>query len=835
MANYANLKTAIQNVIKTNGNNEITGRLLQQSLLSMINSFGSGYQFIGVATPTTNPGSPDQKVFYIANGKGTYTNFGGVEVTEDDVVVLCWDSSWRKVLTGIASQAKLSELGQVVEENAIYESSAIYEQDETLIDASSPYYVSYLDSAWLDLGINNGKITSNQYTGNYRLFLFNLPAGKYNLRLKADTTKDVGAIFATIGSEGDFVVGTQTTVLFSGDGTDQSHIVDFAKDTLLIFEALKDNFYNFGSVSEVKFGTLKGKVAEHDSRIRQLENAVFADGPVQDSELVMGVLRTDGTFATYDTDEGFWRSDYIYCKGMPRVNFSKVANNKYLSSYAIYDENKNVLQKVVGESGTTTNQDYEVDLTQIPGAFYLAFSITTATKNAHNWSVIVRRSRIEDIENKIKPLELEILIPDTIFAIVGTELNLWNDAVSLSVDNSLYSPRNYVTEWVCNKGIVTKRGYRYTPTDSDSGNSYSCKCIIFDSINHVQIATRVFTIKVLAKNALSSAKNIVHFGDSLGENTAVKLYDNFNDSAKYTGSIPKMLGTRGTGQKRCEAVGGWTWASYATAGVTGYRIYVSGVSSMSVGAIYTDGKHNFEVYEVNISDGNGNCLLGPYFTNPGTLIMPSGTLSKVSGSGDNSVPYTDAFQESVNPLWNDSTNKLDLNHYKQTLVSLGQLNSVSDKIDAVSFQFGVNESLGSPNLITILNNYIIPLYNLFVNDNPDCKFIVGLTTSAGNDVDGAGANYGASRDIWGYLRNTYNFRKMYLEELQNNVNYPNLIIAPSELLIDRYYGYGFSTRQISQRTIETEQYHNNFVHPDPAGYGQLADALFATYIGALIG
>lgn len=833
MANYDSLKTAIKNVIKTNGNNEITGQLLQQSLLSMINSLGSGYQFVSVATPTTNPGTPDSKVFYIANGNGTYTKFGGLEVTEDEVVILYYDTVWHKLATGIASQEKLTELGQVVEENANYDSSAIYEEGETLLDTSSPYYVSYLDNAWLNLGSNNGKITSNQYTGNYRLYLFNLPAGKYNLRLKADTTKDVGAIFATIDSEADFVVGTQTTVLFSGNGTNQSHIVDFTKDTLLIFESIKANFYNFGSVSEVKSGTLKGKVAEHDSRINQLENAVFTDGQVQDSELVMGVIRTDGTFATYDTDEGFWRSDYIYCKGMPCVNFSKVANNKYLSSYAIYDENKNVLQKVVGESGITTNQDYEVDLTQISGAFYLAFSITTATKNAHNWSVTVKRSRIEDIENKIKPLGLEILIPDTIFAIVGTELNLWNDAVSLSVDNSLYSPRNYVTEWVCNKGIVTKRGYRYTPTDSDSGNSYSCKCTIFNSINHVQIATKVFTIKVLAKNALSSAKKIVHFGDSLGENTAAKLYDNFNDSAKYTGSIPKMLGTRGSGQKRCEAVGGWTWASYATAGVTGYRINVSGVSSMSVGAIYTDGKHNFEVYEVNISDGNGNCLLGPHFTNSGTLIMPSGTLSKVSGSGDNSVPYTDAFQESVNPLWNNLTNKLDLNHYKQTLVSLGQLDSVSDKIDAVSFQFGVNESLGSPNLITILNNYIIPLYNLFVGDNPACKFIVGLTTSAGNDVDGAGANYGASRDTWGYLRNTYNFRKMYLEELQNNVNYPNLIIAPSELLIDRYYGYGFSTRQISQRTTETEQYHNNFVHPGPAGYGQLADALFATYIGTL--
>ena len=54
-----------------------------------------GYLFKDVATTKTNPGTPDAKVFYIANGKGTYTNFGGIEVTEDEVVVLYWDSSWR--------------------------------------------------------------------------------------------------------------------------------------------------------------------------------------------------------------------------------------------------------------------------------------------------------------------------------------------------------------------------------------------------------------------------------------------------------------------------------------------------------------------------------------------------------------------------------------------------------------------------------------------------------------------------------------------------------------------------------------------------------------------
>lgn len=114
MANYETLKTAIQQVVKTNGNNEITGALLQQSLLAMINSLGEGYQFAGVATIDTNPENPDAKVFYIANGKGTYTNFGGIEVTEDEVVVLYWDSAWHKVATGIASQAKLSELEKKV-------------------------------------------------------------------------------------------------------------------------------------------------------------------------------------------------------------------------------------------------------------------------------------------------------------------------------------------------------------------------------------------------------------------------------------------------------------------------------------------------------------------------------------------------------------------------------------------------------------------------------------------------------------------------------------------------------------------------------------------------
>lgn len=93
MANYATLISAISNVIKTNGTNAITGAILQSSLITMINSLGAGYQFAGVAVPATNPGTPDQNVFYIA-GPGTYPNFNNQVVPIGSVGVFAYNGSW---------------------------------------------------------------------------------------------------------------------------------------------------------------------------------------------------------------------------------------------------------------------------------------------------------------------------------------------------------------------------------------------------------------------------------------------------------------------------------------------------------------------------------------------------------------------------------------------------------------------------------------------------------------------------------------------------------------------------------------------------------------------
>ena len=140
MANYQLLKADIDEKVYENAQQKITGANLNAVLNAMVTTLGAEYQFAGVATIDTNPENPDAKVFYIANGKGTYTNFGSLEVTEDEVVVLYWDSAWHKAATGIASQAKLSELDQQI--NGF--PSFFKDPDNTLVedDASKSFFAS---------------------------------------------------------------------------------------------------------------------------------------------------------------------------------------------------------------------------------------------------------------------------------------------------------------------------------------------------------------------------------------------------------------------------------------------------------------------------------------------------------------------------------------------------------------------------------------------------------------------------------------------------------------------------------------------------------------------
>ncbi len=97
MSQYSVLKSAIQQVVKENHNNEITGQLLQSALMSLINSLGAYYQFAGIAIPELDPGTPDQNVFYIVTIPGVYSNFGGIKIENDELAVLMYNGQWVKI------------------------------------------------------------------------------------------------------------------------------------------------------------------------------------------------------------------------------------------------------------------------------------------------------------------------------------------------------------------------------------------------------------------------------------------------------------------------------------------------------------------------------------------------------------------------------------------------------------------------------------------------------------------------------------------------------------------------------------------------------------------
>lgn len=94
MGNYEELKAAVASVIKTNGNQEITGQVLQNTLTTLISQVGANATFAGIATPDTAPGTPDQNVFYIAGQSGVYANFGGYEVTKNAVAFNNVGGNW---------------------------------------------------------------------------------------------------------------------------------------------------------------------------------------------------------------------------------------------------------------------------------------------------------------------------------------------------------------------------------------------------------------------------------------------------------------------------------------------------------------------------------------------------------------------------------------------------------------------------------------------------------------------------------------------------------------------------------------------------------------------
>ena len=78
---------------------------LEPSIQSLITNISKNASFAGIATPTTNPGTPDGPVFYIASTAGNYSNFGGIEISQNELAILYkLSNSWSSHIIQLGAE-----------------------------------------------------------------------------------------------------------------------------------------------------------------------------------------------------------------------------------------------------------------------------------------------------------------------------------------------------------------------------------------------------------------------------------------------------------------------------------------------------------------------------------------------------------------------------------------------------------------------------------------------------------------------------------------------------------------------------------------------------------
>lgn len=154
------------------------------SLLDAANELKTaGYIYKGVATPSTNPGTPTERVAYLASEPGTYTNFGGIVIASGLYSLTYASGTW----TGTQMQAGSNiEVVQTTGQStsAVMSQKAVTDEINSIKISQKVKFVTAFQIA-----------ASNSSTALYSTAL-NFTAGKkYKIRLRASASYTNNASF----------------------------------------------------------------------------------------------------------------------------------------------------------------------------------------------------------------------------------------------------------------------------------------------------------------------------------------------------------------------------------------------------------------------------------------------------------------------------------------------------------------------------------------------------------------------------------------------------------------------------------------------------------------
>nr|DAP77363.1 MAG TPA: GDSL-like Lipase/Acylhydrolase family protein/Beta fold, peptidoglycan hydrolase, HYDROLASE [Caudoviricetes sp.] len=418
---------------------------------------------------------------------------------------------------------------------------------------------------------------------------------------------------------------------------------------------------------------------------------------------------------------------------------------------------------------------------------------------------------------------IEVVLPTEIVVTVGDNLEVFYRPSIRCIN-----PYSYDIVSICSVGKNYPRYFQFKPEAVHAGNTYTLRIDVKRNDTTV-IATKTTTIRVIPSiSAPATQKNILVFGASATANGNFtyecqrRLTTNTGDGTPYNptglnlGNIAFVGRKTGTAKNvKLEATGGWSWADFAGPGPTAYRFNVTGVTLLNIGNTYSVNGVVLTVTEVNVTDGIGNIRC----TYEGSNTVPaSGTLTRVTGSGDATITYTSVESETYNPFWNDSTGKLDFINYANLYCN--------GAIDVLISHCGVNDIFIGRTGQTLVDTYVKPFARAFHTDFPNSKFIIS-SLPIPDCTGGMGANYGAT------LSNYYNRSQGFwdtakaFDAMANDAEFSGWVtIAPVLQLFDNENGYPKLATPVNNRSTVTELLGTNGAHPTEYGSYMVADAIY---------
>ena len=432
-----------------------------------------------------------------------------------------------------------------------------------------------------------------------------------------------------------------------------------------------------------------------------------------------------------------------------------------------------------------------------------------------------------------------IVLGGTIYAVVGDTIQLfYKSFLDCDIDN-------LIVKFSCPKGKNYPRYWEYTPVSSDEGD-YTIDIEITDKKGNIIDSGSVTLTVISAKNPARTV-NVLCVGDSTMLSGQIPV----EASRRLKGTVgvataPSALSLNNltfVGRRKnsdntvgWEGNGGWTYDSYNTLGVRAVRFTVKDATDINIGAGYSINSFRFEITEINVTNGVGNIrgvfsYLTPYsseFNN----TAESGTLTLVSGNGQNTITYTAWESEYYQPFWNNETNAFDIISYRDDYCN--------GAIDVICTLLGVNSLIGGNPLMDVSNiiNTVKTFFNNVHAQLPNCKILASTIPLASHN-GGIGANYGAWDNSGAYNANGFNhkiiaFNKALIALAQSDEYKGYVTIINSHAQFDADNCYPSGTKAVNTRLSDTEIIQNNAVHPTNAGYWQLADALaFRGLLGVL--